>query len=81
MRQEIQFDLQDYLEARFSEVHTRFNTLDEKMDSTEKRLNDVEHTHRTLKWIGGTFIAGLVAMLFDMVTNHIPNMVREWFRA
>lgn len=63
------FGLREYLDAKFAEVHEKFQTVYDKQDITNGRVNKIESEHREMigglkvaKWIGGLLgLPGLVA--------------------
>lgn len=62
------FGLREYLDAKFAEIHDNFQTVYEKQDTTNGRVNKIESEHREMigglkvaKWIGGLLgLPGLV---------------------
>lgn len=80
MATDVNFNLQDYLEARFGEVREKLDELAGVKSDHELRIAAIEQTHKTVRWVVGVVLVGFFGMIFDLVSNHIPNVVRSLFK-
>lgn len=81
MTNDFDFNLQDYLRDMKDElcnkvdgVGRKVDRLDAKIDNHEGRLIIVEGTRKTMRWLAGTMIVGLVTALFDLLVSHLPKL-------
>jgi hypothetical protein len=43
----------------------------------DKRLETVENTRRSMRWLGATMIVALIGLVFEFVFEHLPAIVAQ----
>ncbi len=46
-----------------------------EFNAIDKRLQTVENTRRSMRWLGATMIVALVGLVFEFVFSHLPKYV------
>lgn len=74
----VHFDLQTFLsDMRREQKEDHDNLASELREfrntlaSHDKRIERVEDTRKTLRWVGGLLIAGMITVAIDVVSNHM----------